>query len=189
MRSRKLVWAVVAILCAAAGVVGSVMGAHAVARNDTSTSRQTSQQTAAGIAASVKSAIRHEEDLAIGAATYFAGNSKTSRAEFATWVKWARTLRRFPELEGLGLVTLVHGQELAAFHAQVTGQPAKATESAKATGSQPATHTDGGLRSRSRRQPPVLLPGCRQPRQAPRQEPAGGPGLLRGDARAAGFAR
>jgi diguanylate cyclase (GGDEF)-like protein len=140
VRSRKLVWAVVAILCTAAGVVGSLIGAHAVARTGASTSRQTSQQTAAGIAASVKAAIRHEEDLAIGASTYFAGNSKTSRAEFDTWVKWARTLRRFPELEGLGLVTLVHGQELAAFHARVTGQPAKAA------GSPPAAPADGGLR-------------------------------------------
>jgi diguanylate cyclase (GGDEF)-like protein len=146
VRSRKLVWALVAILCTAAGVVGSLSGAHAVARSGASTSRQTSRQTAAGIAASVKAAIRHEEDLAIGASTYFAGNSKTSRAEFDTWVKWARTLRRFPELEGLGLVTLVHGQELAAFHARVTGQTTKATEAAKATASQPAAPADGGLR-------------------------------------------
>jgi hypothetical protein len=119
---RKLVWAGVALLCTAAGVVGSVLGAHAVANSDSSKGRQGAQQSAAAIANTVKLSLRHEEDIAVGAATYFAGNSTTSPKEFATWVKWARTLRRFPELEGLSLLTLVHPNELAAFRARITGQ-------------------------------------------------------------------
>ncbi len=138
--NRKLVWAAVATLCTAAGVVGSVLGAHAVARTDATKARQASQQTSAGIASTVKLAIRHEEDLAIGAGTYFAGNSKTSRAEFDVWVKWAHTLRRYPELEGLGLIALVHASELAPFHARITGQPVKPA------GSAPAQPARAGLR-------------------------------------------
>jgi diguanylate cyclase (GGDEF)-like protein len=125
--ARKLAWALVALACLAAGVVGSLLGAHAIARSDSTKSRQSAKQTSAAVASSVKLSLRHEEDIAIGAATYFAGNSKTSPKEFATWVKWAQTLRRYPELEGLSLVTLVHANELTAFHARITGQSLKAT--------------------------------------------------------------
>jgi diguanylate cyclase (GGDEF)-like protein len=149
VRSRRIVWAVVAVLCIAAGAVGSVIGAHAVARNDATGGRQASQQTAAGIASTVKLAIRHEEDLAIGASTFFAGNSKTSPAEFDVWAKWARTLRRYPELDGLGLVTLVHGQELAAFDARITGQPLEPARSAPAGTESTGSTSAGSARAGS----------------------------------------
>ncbi|HSZ15335.1 MAG TPA: EAL domain-containing protein [Solirubrobacteraceae bacterium] len=138
--NHKLVWAVVALVCAAAGAVTSVVGAHAVARNDATAARQSAQQTSAAIASTVKLSLRHEEDIAVGAATYFAGNSKTSPKEFATWVKWARTLRRYPELDGLSLVTLVHASELAAFDGRITGQAVKRVPTSTATiASSPAT--------------------------------------------------
>ncbi|HTC72773.1 MAG TPA: GGDEF domain-containing protein, partial [Solirubrobacteraceae bacterium] len=136
---RKLVWAGVALLCTAAGVVGSILGAHAVANSDSSKGRQSAQQSAAAIAATVKLSLRHEEDIAVGAATYFAGNSKTSPKEFATWVKWARTLRRFPELGGLSLLTLVHPSELAAFQARITGQKLKPAAPTSATHTSPSS--------------------------------------------------
>ncbi len=141
--SRKLVWAGVALLCTAAGAVGSVLGAHAVANSDSSKGRQNAQQSAAAIASTVKQSLRHEEDIAVGAATYFAGNSNTSPTEFATWVKWARTLRRFPELDGLSLLTLVHPNELAAFKARITGQKLPPTTS------KPATHASATATSTS----------------------------------------
>ncbi len=138
---RKLAWAGVALLCTAAGVVGSILGAHAVANSDSSKGRQSAQQSAAAVAAPVKLSLRHEEDIAVGAATYFAGNSKTSPKEFATWVKWARTLRRFPELGGLSLLTLVHPSELAAFQARLTGQKLKPAARTPATHTSPSSTT------------------------------------------------
>ena len=143
---RKLVWAAVALVCTAAGAVGSVLGAHAVARSDSGKARQSAQQTSAQIAATVKLALRHEEDIAVGAATYFAGNSKTTPKEFAVWVKWARTLRRYPELDGLSLVTLVHASELAAFGARITGQAVKPAASSPAATASPAKPAGGALR-------------------------------------------
>jgi diguanylate cyclase (GGDEF)-like protein len=125
LRSRKLVWAVIAALCVAGGAVASVLGAHAVAHSEAGKAQQSSQQTAAAIASTAKLSLRHEEDLAVGASTYFAANSNTSPKEFAVWVKWARTLRRFPELDSLGLVTFVDAPELAAFHARITGHALK----------------------------------------------------------------
>jgi diguanylate cyclase (GGDEF)-like protein len=146
LTTRKLVWAVVALLCTAAGVIGSLLGAHAVARTDSGDARQSARQSSQAIAANVKLALRHEEDIAVGAATYFAGNSKTSPKEFARWVKWARTLRRFPELDGLSLVTLVHPAELSAFDARITGKPLKpasptASPTTSATSSTSVTST------------------------------------------------
>jgi diguanylate cyclase (GGDEF)-like protein len=146
--ARKIVWALVALACLAAGVVGSVLGAHAVARSDSTRSRQGAQQTSAAVASSVKLSLRHEEDIAIGAATYFAGDSKTSPKEFATWVKWAQTLRRYPELEGLSLVTLVHANELAVFHARITGQSLKPVSASAA-----ATSTNAASASASKPKP------------------------------------
>jgi diguanylate cyclase (GGDEF)-like protein len=137
--ARKLAWAFVALLCVAAGVVGSLLGAHAVARTDSGNARHSAQQSARAIASTAKQELRHEEDIAVSAATYFAGNSKTSPKEFATWVKWARTLRRFPELEGLSLLTLLHPGGLPAFDARITGVPLK--PAARTTTSSSSTTT------------------------------------------------
>ena len=62
-QSRKGVWAVVAVLCVAAGTVGSVLGAHAVARTDAAKARLAFHVTSAGIASTLHQAIEHEEDL------------------------------------------------------------------------------------------------------------------------------
>jgi diguanylate cyclase (GGDEF)-like protein len=122
---RKSLWAAVAVVCIAAGTVASLLGAHAMARSDATTGRSNFHQSSVGIASALKLAIQREEELAVSASTFFAGNAKASPAEFAKWVKWARTLRRFPELQNLGLVTIVRQPQLAAFEARVTGRALK----------------------------------------------------------------
>jgi diguanylate cyclase (GGDEF)-like protein len=124
-QGRKVLWAAVAVLCVAAGTVGSLLGAHAVARTDAGKARLAFPRTSGAIASTLKLAIQHEEDLVISTSTFFAGNPKASAAEFDRWVKWAQTLRRYPELEKLGLVTLVRTPELAAFEARITGHAVK----------------------------------------------------------------
>src|ERR1039458_120846 len=122
---RKRAWAAAALLCVAVGAVGSVLGAHAVARTDAAKARQAFPRTSAGLASTLKLAIQHEEDLIISASTFFAGNPKASSAQFDAWVKWAQALRRYPELEKLGLVALVRAPELAGFQAKITGHAVK----------------------------------------------------------------
>ena len=122
---RRTTWAVVALVCVAAGTVGSLIAAHSIAHSDAQTARAAYPRTAATIASSLRQSIQHDEDLRISGSTFFAGNAKASAAEFDTWVKWAQTLRRYPELERLGLITLVHAPELPAFEAQVTGTKPK----------------------------------------------------------------
>ncbi len=135
--SLRAVWAAIAVLCVAGGVLGSLLVAHTVAHNDTTSARQASQQASAAIASTVKLTLLREEDLRIGGGTYFAGNSKTTPAEFDRWAHWARTLRHFPELEQLGLVTLVHGDELTAFGARVSGHAIPASTTAPTTSATP----------------------------------------------------
>jgi diguanylate cyclase (GGDEF)-like protein len=141
----KLAWALAALLCVAAGVFASVLGAHKVARNDAAGARRSSQQSAEAAASTAKLAIQREEELRISGATYLAGNTKASAAEFARWAKWAQTLRRYPELEQLSLVALVRGSELASFrkpHAARAAKPAAApTSTATIKTASPATST------------------------------------------------
>ena len=69
----------------------------------------------------MKLAIRHEEQLLVSATTFFAGHPNASPAEFRTRVRWARTTRRYPELDQLTLLTLVRAPELPAFQARLAG--------------------------------------------------------------------
>jgi diguanylate cyclase (GGDEF)-like protein len=125
IQGRRGLWAAVAVLCVVVGTVASVLGAHAVARSDAAKAREAFPRTSAAIASTMKLAIQRQEELAVSASTFFAGNPKATAAEFDTWVKWAHTLRRYPELQRLGLVALVRAPELAAFESRITGHAIK----------------------------------------------------------------
>jgi len=133
---RKGIRAAVAALCVAAGIVGSVLGAHAVARSNSANVDRAYPRTSAGIArttagiaATLKQSIQHEQDLVISTSTYFAGHPNASVAEFTTWVKWAQALRSYPELEKLGLVTFVRAPEPTALKTQTTRGATKPVQS------------------------------------------------------------
>src|SRR5271165_10315 len=133
-QSRKGAWAAVALLCVIVGSVASLLVAQSVAHNKAAEGRAAFQRSSEAIAASLKVAVQREEDLAVSASTFYAGNPQASHAEFEKWAKWARMLHHYPELEGLGLVAIVRAPELAAFEAQAkhaagnpptgSGQPA-----------------------------------------------------------------
>ncbi len=131
---RKGIWAAVAVLCVVGGTVGSALRARSVMHRDAADSQRTLHQSATEVALRLKLATQHEEDLAIGAGTFFANNPNSTPAEFSAWAGWAHTLRRFPELQKLALVTIVRPHELSAFSARIAGQtPLEALEAAKTT--------------------------------------------------------
>jgi diguanylate cyclase (GGDEF)-like protein len=121
-RTRKAAWAAVALLCVVAGTVASTLGAHALARHDANKQSAAFGQNAVGVASALKLALQREEELGVSASTFFASNAKTSPAQFARWVKWARTLHRFPELDNLALIEIVRKAQLGTFEAHVTGR-------------------------------------------------------------------
>jgi hypothetical protein len=85
-----------------------VLGAHALARSDRDSARHSFHLsvTSTGIASTVRQAIQREEDLLVGASTFFAGNPKATPAEFSAWARSTHTLRQYPELAKLGFVAL-----------------------------------------------------------------------------------
>jgi diguanylate cyclase (GGDEF)-like protein len=101
---RRGMWAAAAVVCVLAGSAASVLGAHAVAHNDSAKTETSFHQGSAAIASTLKLAIQRQEELTVAASTFFAGNPKATPAEFARWVTWARTRRRYPELDALGLL-------------------------------------------------------------------------------------
>jgi diguanylate cyclase (GGDEF)-like protein len=92
------------VFCVLAGSVASVLGARAVAHNDSAKTETSFHQGSQAIASTLKLAIQRQEELTVAASTYFAANPKATSAEFARWVTWARTRRRYPELDALGLL-------------------------------------------------------------------------------------
>jgi diguanylate cyclase (GGDEF)-like protein len=116
---RRLLWAFVALACVAGGIVVSLLRAQSIAHTDAANTRRALRQSSTQIATTLKLAIQHEEDLALGASTYFAGKPNATAAEFQRWAKWTRTLSRYPELNRLGLVTIVRAPQLAAYATRV----------------------------------------------------------------------
>lgn len=130
---RTGVIAAVAILITAAGIVGSRVGAQALARTKSEGTRRSFESNTAEIASRVNLGIQHEQDLLINASSLFAGDPKTSPAEFRAWTRLAKPLHRYPELARLTLVALVADTELSAFAERFTGKaprPSKPQSSA-----------------------------------------------------------
>jgi diguanylate cyclase (GGDEF)-like protein len=135
---RPALLASAAVLCVLVAGAGTWFAARSIARNDAAGARKAFPQASTAIASALKLAVQRQEELTVSASTYFAHNPQTSPAEFHTWMKWARTARRFPELENLGLLTLVRAGELSAFQARVSGRAVKAP-APRSTGSRSAS--------------------------------------------------
>ena len=110
-------------LLVAVGVLASVLGARAVARSDAEQGRLAFHLTSTEIASSLYLSIEHEEDLVISASAFVRGNPSASAADFDRWAESVRAIQRYPELQNLGLVTLVPSSRLQAFEANIASHP------------------------------------------------------------------
>ncbi len=122
-QDRRGILAAASALLVVAGVLAAVFGAHAVARSDGDKARLSFHLTSAEIASTLKLAIQHEEDLVVSASAYVAGNPNASAADFDRWAESVQALRRYPELQDIGLVTLVPASRLGAFKARMAANP------------------------------------------------------------------
>lgn len=102
------VWAAAALLVAAAGALGSVLGARAVAHSDSANARTAFVRTSQSIASTLNLAIRHQEQLTVSASTYLSAHPRASYSDFKAWARWARTHSLYPELDALDLLTPAH---------------------------------------------------------------------------------
>jgi diguanylate cyclase (GGDEF)-like protein len=120
---RKGVWVATAAVLALGGVLAAVLGARAVAHSDAERGRLAAHLSSAEIASALRLAIRREEDLTVSMSAFVAGNPNVTAAEFDTWVESTRAMQRFPELQNIGLVTLVKASQLTAFEARMAADP------------------------------------------------------------------
>jgi diguanylate cyclase (GGDEF)-like protein len=122
-RGHAGIWVAVAALLALAGVVGSLLGARAVARSDANRARLSFHLASAEVASSVKLAIQHEEDLVVSASAFVTGSPGASAAAFDRWARSVLAMQRYPELQNFGLVQLVPAARLGAFETRMAANP------------------------------------------------------------------
>ncbi len=146
---RRGMWATAAVVCVLAGSAASVLGAHAVAKSDASKTETSFQHGSQAIASTLKLAVQRQEELTIAASTFFAGNPKATSAEFARWVMWARTRRRYPELDALGLLPappkpapVVHKPTVVTTSSTGTSSTSTEASSTSAVAGSPSTSAD-----------------------------------------------
>jgi diguanylate cyclase (GGDEF)-like protein len=123
-RGRRGIWAVTALLVAA-GTVGSVLGARALAGTDAEKARLAFHFNSEEIASTLTLAIQHEEDLVLSASAYVAANGDASPTGFDKWAESVRALQRYPELQNIGLVARVPASGLAAFERRLRSNPVR----------------------------------------------------------------
>jgi diguanylate cyclase len=121
-RSRSF-WAMITVVLVLTGVLAAVLGAREVARSDSDRARFASHLVSADIASSLKLAILHEEDLTASASAFVARYPGASAADFDRWIESMHAMHRYPELQNIGLVTLVPASHLKAFEAHMAAHP------------------------------------------------------------------
>jgi diguanylate cyclase (GGDEF)-like protein len=123
---RFRLWAVVTLVLAAGGVVGTVFAASSVARADADKSRQAFTSASGAVASTLQLAVQREQDLVVSAAGFFLGKPAATTTEFRAWSRSVQALQRFPELDGWGEVVIVPASGLAAYEASALKDPATA---------------------------------------------------------------
>ena len=123
LRKRHHVVALLAVLLAVVGGVGSVLGANAIAHNNAEKSQQSFKISSGEIASTLQLAIQHEDDLVVSASGFLAGNPTASNAQFGQWAASVQALKRYPELVRLGYVAIVPAADLPALAARAVADP------------------------------------------------------------------
>ncbi len=121
--TRRRVWLALTGLLVAAGVLGSLLGARAIAQNDADRAHLGFHLAATEIASTLKLAIQHEEDLVLTASAYVAWSPNPTPDEFDRWAQSVHAMERYPELQNIGLVEYVPAAGVPAFEGRMAAQP------------------------------------------------------------------
>ncbi|MHB1998967.1 MAG: putative bifunctional diguanylate cyclase/phosphodiesterase [Solirubrobacteraceae bacterium] len=124
-RIRISVGAVLTALLVCGGILAAVFGARALASSEAEEARLSFHLSSAEIASTLKLAIQHEEDLTIDTSAFVAANRRASPARFDRWMRATHAMRRYPELENVGLVAYVAAARLPAFERRLAANPVR----------------------------------------------------------------
>ena len=123
--ARRHFWIGAAGLVLLFGSLVSIVAAQEVANRDSVDSRQMVVASSAQIASTLKLAIEHQQDLASDIGGFIATDPNASNAQFAEWIRSTSAFARYPELSGIGEISIVPASGLATFEQQTTsGGPA-----------------------------------------------------------------
>jgi diguanylate cyclase (GGDEF)-like protein len=114
-RRAGLVWGLLAACLVAAGIVGSLLGARAVADGHAAQSRRSLGSAAAQVASGLNLAIQRESDLTMSENALVARDPGIAQAGFVKWVAAERAHERYPELASVQLLALVPRAQLRTF--------------------------------------------------------------------------
>ena len=122
-QGRRAGWIALAAVLVLGGIIASVFGARAVAQTESDRARLAFNLSSEDIASTLKLAIQHEEDLVVSASAFFTSNPGAGPLAFDRWAQAVRAMRRYPELQNIGLVALVPASRLHAFERRLAAQP------------------------------------------------------------------
>jgi diguanylate cyclase (GGDEF)-like protein len=132
MGSPRARWTAIALVCAVAGILATVLGARAVARDEAAQERTDFKLSSTEVGGRLKLAVQQHEDMQLSAATFFAAKPRASHAEFNAWASWMHAPARYPALARLALVAQIPAAELAAFETALGYTPPTAATPAAA---------------------------------------------------------
>jgi len=118
-------WLAVAAVLMLGGAFATVARARAVARSEAAKAHLAFRISSEEIASTLKLAIQHEEDLVVAASAFVTSNANSSPVAFDRWAESVQAMQRYPELQNIGLVTLVPASRLAAFQTRMAANPVR----------------------------------------------------------------
>ncbi|MGA2927621.1 MAG: EAL domain-containing protein [Solirubrobacteraceae bacterium] len=108
-------WALAAAVVMLVGIVGSALGALALADSDSAQSRRALDSAAAQIASGLGLAIQREADVTTSTSAFVAMNPSVSQAEFVRWLEADGTHANYPELATVELDQIVPASQLHSY--------------------------------------------------------------------------
>src|ERR1700691_2105042 len=124
MTNRRPLWLAIALTLAVLGCCASVLGAHAVAKNDAAASRHLFPASSSDIATTLRLDIQHEQDLVLSTGAYFVSFPGATQGDFQRWMSSLDAFQRYPELSGVAEVVIVPRSQLSAYEASAIAHPA-----------------------------------------------------------------
>jgi len=116
-------WLAVAAVLMFGGVFATVARSRAVASSEAAKEHLAFRISSEEIASTLKLAIQHEEDLVVAASAFITSSADSSPIAFDRWAESVQAMKRYPELQNIGLVTLVPASKLAAFQTHMAADP------------------------------------------------------------------
>jgi signal transduction histidine kinase len=118
------VWVATAVLLALGGTAGAVFAAASAGNNAQRDSHRAFATLSADITSTLQLAIQHENDLVVSAGSYFLSIPSAANSDFRSWSLSMRAFERYPELQGIGITTVVESSQLSAFATKAVADPA-----------------------------------------------------------------